>query len=158
MVKPTPEDKKEYPFITLPYAIKVCRIEPENNVHEVLEAFSSLPKHKMVIIGNWNGSQYGRDLRDKYDHSENIFMLDPIYNQRIIDLLRGNAHVYIHGHSAGGTNPSLVEAMYLGLPIVSYGVSYNKTTTEGKALYFKNATDIIDIIQNVKVDSCVIIC
>jgi glycosyltransferase involved in cell wall biosynthesis len=152
VVKPTPEDKKAYPFIKLPYAIKVCRIEPENNVHEVLEAFSRLPKHKMVIIGNWNSSQYGINLRKKYDHCENVFMLDPIYDQRIIDLLRGNALVYIHGHSAGGTNPSLVEAMYLGLPVICYSVSYNKTTTEGKALYFKNAAELVNIIQNVKIE------
>ena len=151
-VKPTKEDKKDYPFIKLPYAIKVCRIEPENNVHEVLEAFSRLPRHKMVIIGNWKSSQYGKDLCEKYDHCENIFMLDPIYNQRIIDLLRGNALVYIHGHSAGGTNPSLVEAMYLGLPVICYGVSYNKTTTEGKALYFKNAAELVNLIQNVKIE------
>jgi len=152
LVKPTAQDKKEYPFIKLPYAIKVCRIEPENNVHEVLEAFSRLPRRKMVIVGNWNGSLYGRNLRDKYDHCENIFMLDPIYNQRTIDLLRGNAFLYIHGHSAGGTNPSLVEAMYLGLAIICYGVSYNKTTTEDKALYFKNADDLVKIIEDLRIE------
>jgi glycosyltransferase involved in cell wall biosynthesis len=101
--KPTTEDKKKYPFLKLPYAIKVCRIEPENNIHEVLEAFSRLPKHKMVIIGNWNNSEYGKNLRKTYDHCKNIFMLDPIYERRTIDMLRCNALVFIHGHSAGGT-------------------------------------------------------
>ncbi len=44
----------------------------------------------------------------------------------------------MHGHSAGGTNPSLVEAMYLGLPVFAYGVQYNKETTHNKANYFDN--------------------
>jgi len=84
-------------------------------------------------LGN---NEYGKSLKIKYSTCKNIHLYDPIYNQREIDLIRGNANLYVHGHSAGGTNPSLVEAMFLGLPIVSYNVSYNKTTTENKALYF----------------------
>ncbi|PHS06065.1 MAG: glycosyl transferase [Kordia sp.] len=150
-VKSNSKDKKEFPFLKKPYAFKVCRIEPENNVHEVLEAFSVLSKYTMVIVGNWNYSDYGKSLKEKYGHQKNIFLLDPIYNQRKLDLLRGNALIYIHGHSAGGTNPSLVEAMYLGLPIIAFGVSYNRTTTENKALYFQDHVDLKILIENIKI-------
>ena len=150
-VKPTANDKKEYPFLKMPYAFKVCRIEPENNVHEILKAFSQLPKHTIVIIGNWQNSAYGKSLCQQYSSCSNIIMLDPIYNQRTLDMIRGNALVYIHGHSAGGTNPSLVEAMFLELPVIAYGVSYNKTTTEGKAIYFRNASELKKIIENVEI-------
>ena len=150
-VKPTANDKKEYPFLKTPYAFKVCRIEPENNVHEILKAFSHLPKHTIVIIGNWQNSAYGKSLRQQFSPYSNIIMLDPIYNQKTLDMIRGNALVYIHGHSAGGTNPSLVEAMFLELPVVAYGVSYNKTTTEGKAIYFRNASELKKIIETVKI-------
>jgi len=150
-VKSNNKDKKEFPFLKSPYAFKVCRIEPENNVHEVLEAFAELPKYTMVIVGNWNYSDYGKSLKEKYDHHTNIFLLDPIYDQRKLDILRGNALIYIHGHSAGGTNPSLVEAMYLGLPIIAFGVSYNRTTTENKALYFKDRVDLKILIENIKI-------
>ena len=135
----------------MPYAFKVCRIEPENNVHEILKAFSQLPKHTIVIIGNWQNSAYGKSLRQQFSPYSNIIMLDPIYNQKTLDMIRGNALVYIHGHSAGGTNPSLVEAMFLELPVVAYGVSYNKTTTEGKAIYFRNASELKKIIETVKI-------
>lgn len=151
VVRPTENDKLKYSFLRKPYAFKVCRIEPENNIHEVLAAFAELPRHKFVIVGNWNKSEYGRTLRTKYQRFENILMMDPIYNQREIDMLRGNALVYIHGHSAGGTNPSLVEAMYLGLPVIAYKVSYNKTTTENRALYFKDAETLKLLIQNTSV-------
>lgn len=150
-VSPTFADKKEFPFLKKPYAFKVCRIEPENNVHEVLKAFSELPKHPLVMVGNWNNSAYGKKLKEQYASFANITLLDPIYNQQKLDMIRGNALVYIHGHSAGGTNPSLVEAMYLGLPVIAYGVSYNKTTTENKALYFYNAAELKKLIESVKV-------
>lgn len=148
-IKPEDEDKKAYSFLKMPYACKVCRIEPENNVHSVLKAFSELPKHVVVVIGNWNNSAYGKALRAQYDLCTNIILLDPIYNQRTLDMIRGNSLVYIHGHSAGGTNPSLVEAMYLELPVIAFGVSYNKTTTEGKALYFKDGSELKSIIKTV---------
>jgi len=148
MVMPTDTDYKEYPFLTEDYAFKVCRIEPENNVHVVLEAFKKVSHHKLVMVGNWEASEYGRKLKIKYDKVSNILLFDPIYDQKSIDLLRSNAASYIHGHSAGGTNPSLVEAMYLGLPILAYGVSYNRTTTENKAIYFKTEDELIGHILN----------
>lgn len=150
-VNPKKADREEYPFLHKPYAFKVCRIEPENNVHNVLQAFSELPNYTLVMVGNWNNSEYGIEVRAKYQQFQNIIMLDPIYDQEKLDLLRGNAFVYIHGHSAGGTNPSLVEAMYLGLPIITYGVSYNKVTTENHALYFKTAEQLKDIVKNVRI-------
>lgn len=150
-VKPTQEDRKEFPFLRRPYAFKVCRIEPENNVHMVLDAFSQLEKYTLLIVGNWNNSEYGKELRERYSKFENLLLLDPIYNQRKLDVIRGNALVYIHGHSAGGTNPSLVEAMYLGLPVIAFGVSYNRTTTESKALYFHTSGELKDIILNASV-------
>lgn len=146
-----PEDKERFSFLTMPYAMKVCRIEPENNVHVVLEAFSRLPRHVLVLIGNWNNSEYGKALRRQYKGFPNLHLLDPIYEQRTLDLIRGNALVYVHGHSAGGTNPSLVEAMYLGLPVLAFGVSYNRTTTEHKALYFKNADELYDLVLKTQV-------
>lgn len=151
-VTPTLADKQTYPFLKSPYAFKVCRIEPENNVHMVLEAFAALPKHMLVLVGNWNNSEYGRALKLKYQVYSNLVLLDPIYDQRTLDMLRGNALVYIHGHSAGGTNPSLVEAMYLGLPVIAFGVSYNKTTTEQKALYFKSSAELKQLIEDVRVN------
>ena len=102
------------------------------------------------MVGNWNNSEYGKNIRSKYSVFDNLILLDPIYNQRKLDLLRGNAYLYVHGHSAGGTNPSLVEAMYFGLPIITFDVSYNRTTTENKAYYFKNADDILKIIEGTR--------
>ena len=143
---------EKYPQVKKNYAFKVCRIEPENNIHIILEAFSILPEKNLVCIGNWGNSEYGKNLKMKYAKHKNIFLLDPIYDQLILNKLRSNCSIYIHGHSAGGTNPSLVEAMYLGLPIFAFGVDYNKETTENKALYFDDVTDLVSLLNNVNTD------
>lgn len=128
------------------YAITVCRIEPENNCHIILEAFASTGR-KLMFIGNWQHSEYGRKLLVQYGHCCNINMQSPVYDLDTLYALRNNAGLYIHGHSAGGTNPSLVEAMFFGHPILAYDCVYNRATTENKALYFKNISDLKELLH-----------
>lgn len=130
------------------YAISVCRIEPENNSDIILEAFSRVPERKLVFIGNWNHSEWSRALREKYSGCDNIIILDAIYDLDILYALRSNAGIYLHGHSAGGTNPSLVEAMFFGMPILAFDVVYNRETTEGKAAYFADDNSLVDSLRN----------
>jgi glycosyltransferase involved in cell wall biosynthesis len=149
------EIKREFTFLNKPYAFKVCRIEPENNVEMILQAFAQIEDLPLVIIGNWNSSEFGLNLREKYIQPH-LHLLDPIYDQQLLDQIRSNCLVYIHGHSAGGTNPSLVEAMYLSLPILAFDVQYNRETTENKALsYFKNTSDLKQSIQVLNEKTCV---
>lgn len=131
------------------YTFKVARIEPENKIDIILEAFASIPDEKLVLVGNWSANDFGRKLREKYSTCPNILMLDPIYESKSINLLRSNCKLYIHGHSAGGTNPSLVEAMFLGLPIIASDVVYNRATTEDSALYFADSEDLVSNVKNV---------
>lgn len=135
-----------FSFLNEKYCFKVCRIEPENNVEMILDAFSTLPNQIIVIIGNWNNSAYGQRLKDNYSNFSNIFLMNPIYNQQTLNQIRSNCYIYIHGHSAGGTNPSLVEAMYLELPIFALGVKYNRETTEHQAMYFENKIELKNLL------------
>jgi glycosyltransferase involved in cell wall biosynthesis len=130
------------------YAFKVCRIEPENNIHLILEAFAN-NNMPLIIVGNWSYSKYGENLRNKYATFSNIQMLSAIYDQEILDELRNNCLIYIHGHSVGGTNPSLVEAMNLGLAVVAFNVPFNIVTTENEALYFTSSNDLELILNNI---------
>ena len=101
-----------------------------------------MPERQLVIVGNWSRSDYGVRLRHDYSHCSNIQMMDPVYDPSEINLLRSNCCFYIHPHSVGGTNPSLVEAMYLGLPIVAFDVVYNRATTEDMALFFHDVPSL----------------
>jgi glycosyltransferase involved in cell wall biosynthesis len=141
------EIRSEY-NISDKYAFTVCRIEPENNIHLILEAFKESTL-ELIIVGNWNDSSYGTSLRKEYRGYNNIKLKDPIYDQEILNSIRSNCKVYLHGHSAGGTNPSLVEAMQLGLPIICFGVKYNVYTTKGQAKYFNSGKELKSIINRI---------
>ncbi|MEM1324251.1 MAG: DUF1972 domain-containing protein [Bacteroidota bacterium] len=141
-VSSTPKDFERYPFLARKYGFKVSRIEPENNIHVILDAFSAYPEHELVLVGNWDNSSYGRKLKAKYKVYRNLHILDPIYELEELNLLRSNAHYYVHGHSAGGTNPSLVEAMYLELPVLSFDVIYNRCTTNNEAIFFSDGFEL----------------
>jgi glycosyltransferase involved in cell wall biosynthesis len=123
------------------YYLSICRIEPENNCELILDVFAHTGK-RLVFIGNWERCEYGRALKEVYCRYENISVVDSIYDLDILYILRHNCRAYIHGHSAGGTNPSLVEAMFCGCNVLTYNVVYNRETTENRAHYFRDGIDL----------------
>lgn len=140
---------KKYDLIPNNYSLSICRIEPENNIHITLEAFKKNKKN-LVFIGNWNKNEYGKQLLKQYKQCNNILMLAPIYDSKILNAFRNNCSNYIHGHSAGGTNPSLVEAMFYAKPILAYDVIYNRETTHNKALYYNNDVTLNICLSQIK--------
>jgi glycosyltransferase involved in cell wall biosynthesis len=137
---------KKYNLKHQQYFFKVSRIEPENNVEMILIAFSELKDQTLVFVGNWNNSKFGKTIKRKYLKFENIQMLDPIYDPYTLNELRANCRAYVHGHSAGGTNPSLVEAMGLSLPILAYDVKFNRHTLNNHGFYFSSVFELKNII------------
>ncbi len=133
------------------YNISVCRIEPENNCHITLEAHAKCGQ-ELVFIGNWERSRYGQDLKKQYGGLPNIHLMGSVYDIDILYTLRQNAAAYIHGHSAGGTNPSLVEAMFFGKPILAYDVVYNRETTHNRAYYYRDSTELTALLNSKKQD------
>lgn len=128
------------------YALALCRIEPENNVEMILESFSQTNK-KLLFIGNWDNSDFGRNMKAKYQTFENIDIMSPVYDLPTLFELRQKCSFYVHGHSAGGTNPSLVEMMHFNKTIIAFDCNYNRASTEGCAAYFTNTETLVDIIN-----------
>lgn len=139
----------KYTFLNGKYAFEVARIQSDNNIEMLMQAFVKADIMPFVLVGNWQSSEWGRLMKAKYENKKNLVLLDAIYDKSILDVLRSNCYVYIHGHSAGGTNPSLCEAMFLGLPILAFSNGYNENTTFHKAIYFKNADNLCDIIKSI---------
>jgi len=148
-VLPAKIDYEKYSFLEKPYAVTVARIQLDNNIEMLCNAFDSNSNLPLVIVGNWNNSKYGIELKREYFNKSNLILLDAIYDQRDLNLLRSNCYVYLHGHSAGGTNPALVEAMNLSLPIIAFDNVFNRNTTHNDALYFIDSINLREVLSNI---------
>lgn len=131
------------------YSLALCRIEPENNIEMILEGFSKT-NERLKFIGNWDSNEYGKKLKYKFSKFDNIDIIDPIYDLDKLYALRKNCSLYIHGHSAGGTNPSLVEMMHFSVPILAFDCEFNRYSTHDRAMFFSNSTDLINNLEGNK--------
>lgn len=131
------------------YFLSLCRIEPENNVDMILESFSRSNEH-IKFMGNWNNSEYGQSLKRKYSSYPNIEILEPDYNIDNLYSLRQDCIAYIHGHSAGGTNPSLVEAMHFSVPVIAFDCTFNRYSTNNVALFFSDCDELRYAVHEVR--------
>ena len=123
------------------YAILIARPEPENSILEIVRAFSRVKRnHKLVVLGNYlSDNAYHQEVIT--NASNEIVFLGAIYEHNELDALRLFASLYIHGHTVGGTNPSLVEALAAGQPVLAHDNKYNKWVAGSKAHYFKDEND-----------------
>lgn len=144
----TVEMQEKYSFLNGQYDVTVSRAQEDMNIHMVIDAYKQVPERKIVIVSNWQKSEYGQKLyAENAGRYSNIILLNAIYNQKELNTIRSNASLYLHTHSMCGTAPSLVEAMYLGLPVVCFKVPTNLETTEHKSVYFESVPELVDILK-----------
>ncbi len=129
--------------------LTICRIEPENNLKILIEAVLASNASKYTIIGNWENSEFGRGLRKKHQHEEKLALLDPIYDSEKIAEFREACGIYLHGHSVGGTNPSLVEVLFYDCEILCYDCVFNRITAKDGAEFFKNEAELAQKINSI---------
>jgi len=145
----TEEAIKKYSFLKGKYDVTVSRAQEDMNIHMVIDAYKQVPERTVVIVSNWQKSEYGQKLyaenAGKYD---NIILLNAIYDQKELNTIRSNAALYLHTHSMCGTAPSLVEAMYLNLPVVCFKVPTNLETTEHKSIYFETVPELVNLLKD----------
>lgn len=127
------------------YFVIVARLEPENNIDLMLEAFvKSGVNKKCVVIGGLIDTKYVKGL--KRFAGANVVFLGPVYNSDKLAQLRFHAFAYLHGHSVGGTNPSLLEAMGCGNICICHDNVFNREVTEGRQLYFSNVDELANVL------------
>lgn len=131
------------------YFLSISRIVPENNIHVILAAFSRSAQH-LVYVGNWNGSVYGQSLKAEFSTVRNLYLLDPIYDKQKLDSLRRRAIGCVHGHSVGGTNPALVEAVFWASKILAYDCGFNRATLREGYAYWKNEESLRVLADNIE--------
>ena len=138
----------KYQLLRDQYFLLIARMEPENNIALILETFTKTStEKKFVVVGNTQ-TLHGKYLTKKFGKDKRIQFTGPLFNQDILHTLRKNANLYFHGHSVGGTNPSLLEAMASKSVIIAHDNAFNKSILSEDALYFLTANDIIQIINS----------
>lgn len=128
-------------------ALTICRIEPENNIDMLIQGALKSGIRHYTIVGNWDNSDYGRQLRAQYAGNQRLSLCQPIYDTDELARLRERCELYIHGHSVGGTNPSLVEMLYYDCTIVCFDCSFNRITADTEADYFSDADELAQLID-----------
>lgn len=151
------EDKilKEFNLKKDNYLLIVGRCVPENNLELIIKEFmKSSIKKDLVIISNINSDKYYEKLKiiTNLENDSRIIVIPGIYDKEKLCVIRKNAFLYLHGHSVGGTNPSLLEAMnYTDLNIL-YDVDFNRNVGGNTCLYFNsNKNNLKKLLDNIEV-------
>jgi len=122
------------------YNMVMARMEPENNIEMVLDGYRASGSQKDMIIVGSTDNQFGTYLKNKFAGDPRIRFLGAIFDRRIINNLIYHSNLYFHGHSVGGTNPSLLEAMGNHGLIVAMDNVFNRSVLTGNAFYFTTSS------------------
>lgn len=142
-----PNILEEYNLECYSYHLVIARLEPENNIEVILDGVvdskNTLPT---IIIGNHN-TKFGEYLKNKYIKDSRIIFLGGIYNFEHLNNIRFYSKLYFHGHSVGGTNPSLLEAMASNALICAHKNIFNSSILNLDAFYFEDYLDVSDLLN-----------
>jgi glycosyltransferase involved in cell wall biosynthesis len=145
---------EKYNLSAYNYSLLIARMEPENNIEMIIRGYLDAGhKDPLFIIGNIT-NKFGKYITGKYS-SPSIKFSDAIYDQYELDNLRYYSSLYFHGHSAGGTNPSLLEAMACGCRIAAHNNPFNRAVLQQEADYFNDNNDVAAIIKAPKAESTI---
>ena len=144
--RPKQSQLEIYDLVPYEYDILVARIEPENNIETIIEGFiSSNVKRKLVVVGSLNTVLAKRLVNIISD--ERIVFFDFITSIDILNALRYYSNIYFHGHTVGGTNPSLLEAMSSNALVCAHNNIFNKSILGNDAFYFENSKDVSSLLE-----------
>ena len=131
------------------YAIMIARPEPENSVLEVIEAFSKRPRgYELLVLGKLNPAEkaYHRSVINAA--GPEVRFIGPLYDRRGVASIRAGAKWYAHGHRVGGTNPSLVESLAAGNPVLAHDNRFNRWVAGSGARYFQSVEQLDQIMSS----------
>lgn len=138
---------KEYNVEPFRYFILVARLEPENNIETVLNGHcNSSSKLPILVVGN-HQTKYGDYLKTTFQN-QLVKFVGGIYTKSKLDSLRFFSKAYFHGHSVGGTNPSLLEAMACKSFIWAHQNAFNRAILDNNAFYFSNQEQVTKLIED----------
>ena len=124
------------------FALLIARPEPENSILKIVRAYTAQKRGMpLVVLGNYDAENHRYQKQVLAAGNDEVMFVGAIYDQAVVQALRFYARFYIHGHTVGGTNPSLVEALGAGSPVLAHDNRFNRWVAGEKALFFSNETE-----------------
>jgi glycosyltransferase involved in cell wall biosynthesis len=124
------------------YDMLIARLEPENSIELILDGVVKANQMRPFLVVGKHASQYGKYLKDKYAAYSHIRFIGGIYDIDILNNLRFSSNIYFHGHTVGGTNPSLLEAMSSSALICANDNPFNRYILGSDAIYFTTSEEV----------------
>jgi glycosyltransferase involved in cell wall biosynthesis len=150
-VDPTP--LQQFGLQPKSYYLLIARPEPENSILEIVKGFSVRSRNApLVVLGTYDPDRLPYHSAVLKEAGPDIRFLGAIYDRPVVAALRRFAKAYIHGHRVGGTNPSLVEALAAGNPIIAHANVFTRWVAGDAGIYFKSAEEIDAVIERLEVD------
>lgn len=131
------------------YYILIARLEPENNIVMAIEGYlhsKENGRRPLIVVGKTN-TPHGKELVEKYGNERNVEFVGGIYDFKKLDSVRHFSKAYFHGHSVGGTNPSLLEAMAAGCFIFAHDNIFNRAVLKENAFYYPSADKVTEYLN-----------
>lgn len=152
LIEPGRERLEELGLAPGRYHLVVARFEPENNVLPIVEGYrrssAALP---LVVVGSAPYSHaYTRAVHEAADGR--VRFLGGVWDQELLDQLYAGAATYLHGHSVGGTNPSLLRAIGAGAPVIAFDVDFNREVVRSAGRYFADAREVAARVEEAEAD------
>src|SRR4051794_38383243 len=134
------------------YHLVVARFEPENNVDVIVDGYRrSAASKPLVVVGSAPyADEYTAQVYGLAD--DRVRFLGGVWDQVQLDQLYANCWTYVHGHSVGGTNPSLLRAIGAGAAGVAYDVDFNREVAAEAGSYFRDADGVARLLEAVEGD------
>ena len=136
------------------YYLIIARLERDNNVHTMIEGFLTADTDKtLIVVGNFLDRRYRKEVEDlvaRHQGHDRVTFTGAIYERSAVTMLRQHCFAYLHGHSAGGTNPSLLEAMIARNLIIAHDNPFNREVCDRYAVFFTTAADLRTCVRSVE--------
>ena len=142
---------KEFGLQPEEYYILIARLEPEINFVMAIEGYlhsKENGRRPLIVVGKTN-TPHGKELVEKYGNEKNVRFVGGIYDFKKLDSVRHFSKAYFHGHSVGGTNPSLLEAMAAGCFIFAHDNIFNRAVLEENAFYYPSADKVAEYLNRI---------
>lgn len=142
---------KEFGVTKNGYFLIVARMEPENNIEMAIQGYLASKERgirPLILVGKKN-TPFAKELIKKYGDREGIRFMGGIYDFRKLNSVRKYSYAYFHGHSVGGTNPSLLEAMASDVMMLAHDNQFNRAVLGENAFYYSDAASITNLLNNI---------